>query len=136
VKNVGKQKPDIQLSPHFFKSEFTCKCGCGFSEVTVELLNFLEGLRAYMCITLGREYPITIISGCRCEAHNRAEHGKDGSRHLPPVCKAADLECHDDHERFLIIAYAIQHGVRGIGITKSRIHVDIDTKGNRAIWPF
>jgi hypothetical protein len=133
--HVGSQTHD-QLSPHFSRAEFACKCGCGFDDVDPEFVWFLEALRGYMTARLARDYPLNIISGCRCAKHNRNEGGKDTSRHLPPKSKAADIECSDERERFLLISKAIELGVRGIGITATRLHFDIDTKGNKAIWTF
>lgn len=71
------------LSPHFSRSEFACKCGCGFDTVDAELL--------VMCETIRQHYDAAVIitSGCRCEAHNVAVGGAVDSTHL--VGRAADI---------------------------------------------
>ena len=53
-------------SEYFERSEFACKCGCGFATVDVELLNVLTKVRMHF------DSPVTINSGCRCLEHNEA----------------------------------------------------------------
>lgn len=48
------------LTPHFSRSEFACKCGCGFDHISLELVSKLECLRSII------RQPIIINSGCRC----------------------------------------------------------------------
>jgi hypothetical protein len=36
------------LSAHFSRSEFACKCGCGFDDVKPDLIEALEALRAIL----------------------------------------------------------------------------------------
>ena len=71
------------LSEHFSREEMACKCGCGLDTVDAELLSLLEKIRAHF------DRPITINSGCRCEAHNRAVGGSKNSQHL--IGRAADI---------------------------------------------
>lgn len=75
---------DEQLTPHFKKSEFACKCGCGYVYVNSALLYALEAVRG----NFGGK-SVTIDSGCRCRAHNRSEGGRENSRHL--YGEAADI---------------------------------------------
>lgn len=74
------------LSQHFSRSEFECKCGqCrGYDTVDSELLNVLERLRVFY----GK--PITINSGHRCPEHNKAIGGSKNSQHL--LGRAADID--------------------------------------------
>ena len=73
-----------KLSEHFWRSEFSCKCGCGFDTVDAELIVVLEKLRLVL-----RNHPITIVSGCRCHQHNYDVDGSISSEHLRG--KAADV---------------------------------------------
>lgn len=74
------------MSDHFQESEFACNC-CGkiyYKENLPELMRRLELLRS----KLGDKV-MTILSGCRCPAHNKAIGGVEHSRHL--TCEAADV---------------------------------------------
>ena len=73
------------VSKHFSRREFACKCGCGFDSIDAETLQVLEELRDTL-----RE-PITITSGCRCAAHNKAVGGSEHSYHL--TARAVDISC-------------------------------------------
>ena len=74
----------MKLSKYFSRSEFACKCGCGFDTVDAQLLYVLTKLRA----KIGAK--IYITSGCRCINHNKKVGGKKGSYHL--VGKAVDIK--------------------------------------------
>jgi len=71
------------LSENFSKREFACKCGCGFNAVNPALVVELEKLRARF------RAPVRIMSGCRCESHNRAVGGAKNSQHV--LGNAADV---------------------------------------------
>ena len=72
-----------QLSKNFKRSEFQCKCGCGFSEVSQTLVNLLQEIRDLL------DRPIVIHSGCRCELHNKKVGGVSNSAHV--AGEAADI---------------------------------------------
>ncbi|WP_269519465.1 D-Ala-D-Ala carboxypeptidase family metallohydrolase [Alteromonas sp. BMJM2] len=105
------------IAKHFLRSEFACKCGCGFDTVDVELLDILKWLRDYF------GEPITITSGCRCVAHNAAEGGADQSFHL--FGKAADIKVRNVSARevyeALVENYTYQFGFIEYS---SWVHVD------------
>ncbi len=91
---------------YFKRSEFACKCGCGFDTVDAELLAILVNLR--------RHYgqPITIHSGCRCQKHNKAVGGVINSQHL--IGRAADVtvkKC-GPKNRIRILMHHIQRQIR------------------------
>ena len=69
---------------HFKKSEFACKCGCGFDEIDLKLVKLLEDIREHF----GGK-PLYISSGCRCAKHNKQVGGVQGSRHVQG--KASDI---------------------------------------------
>lgn len=71
------------MTKNFSKSEFNCKCGCGFNATPQELADVLQNLRD----ELGA--PITVTSASRCESHNRKVGGSEKSQHL--LGTAADI---------------------------------------------
>ena len=64
------------ISENFDREEFSCKCGCGFNTVDVQLLRVLEDTRFYW------DRPVIISSGCRCEEHNKRIGGHPNSGHM------------------------------------------------------
>lgn len=68
---------------YFKKSEFTCKCGCGMNNISIELVKVLEDIRNHF------GQPCTVTSGCRCASHNKKVGGVQGSRHV--AGKASDI---------------------------------------------
>ena len=74
---------DDNITKNFKRSEFNCKCGCGYNVVTQRLADTLQEIRDY----IGK--PIVIVSGCRCETHNRKVGGVPESAHMKG--EAADI---------------------------------------------
>ena len=72
-----------KLSKNFKRSEFQCKCGCGFAEVSQTLVNLLQEIRDHI------DRSVVVHSGCRCEAHNKAVGGVSNSAHV--AGEAADI---------------------------------------------
>ena len=70
--------------PHFQRSEFACKCGCGFDDINLRLVQILEDIRSHF-----GGNPVIITSGCRCAKHNAEVGGVQGSRHV--LGKASDF---------------------------------------------
>ena len=73
----------MKLSQHFFRSEFACKCGCGYDTVDALLLEALESVRLFF------GEPITVNSGCRCPEYNSEIGGAEKSQHKKG--RAADI---------------------------------------------
>lgn len=71
------------LSVNFSRKEFACRCGCGFDTVDAQLIEALEGVRQHF------DAPVTINSGCRCDAYNRKIGGAPNSQHR--FGRAADI---------------------------------------------
>ena len=69
---------------HFKKSEFACKCGCGFENIDLKLITLLEQIRSHF-----GDKPVHVTSGCRCANHNKNVGGVQGSRHV--LGKASDI---------------------------------------------
>jgi uncharacterized protein YcbK (DUF882 family) len=116
----------VKISEHFSRSEFACKCGCDFSAVDVELLGVLESLREHYGA------PITITSGCRCEAHNAAVGGAPKSYHVRGL--AADISVSGESPavvaEFLDGLYPDNYG---IGTYSGWVHLDV-RPGTYARW--
>ena len=120
----GKNMGDI--TPHFSRSEFVCKC-CGADGIRDELVTALERIRVFY----GR--PMVVSSGVRCEAHNAASGGKPGSAHVRGL--AADIVCASARDRMELIRIAMSQGVSRIGVGKDFVHLDIDvTLPQDVLW--
>ena len=114
-----------QISPHFKRSEFACKCGCGFDTVDVDLISVLEAVRHEF------NSPVTVNSGCRCDGHNMRIGGAADSLHR--IGKAADIVVNDidpvDVAAWLNGAYP-----KSLGIGTYRTHTHVDVRLNRERW--
>ena len=72
-------------------------------------------------------------SGYRCKACNAAAGGVKNSAHLRGF--AVDIIAGNSAERYLILHNAISMDFRRIGIAKTFIHLDVDTKLNQdVLW--
>lgn len=121
---------DYQLSANFMASEFACKCGCGFGmkpgDVDPRLVIGLQTIRRWLGV------PLTINSGCRCVARNRAVGGVENSFHIQGI--AADIIGAPIDE---IIKCAEQIPVfrnGGIGRYPKRGFVHLDVRGEKSRW--
>jgi uncharacterized protein YcbK (DUF882 family) len=114
------------LSKHFSRHEFACKCECGFDTVDAELLIILEKVRE-------RFGPVTINSACRCKDHNAKVGGKPSSQHL--LGRAADIAV--DYPSRLVFDYIdhqVLHHNSGGGLHEYPTFVHVDTRLKRARW--
>ena len=113
------------ISKHFSRYEFACKCGCGYDTVDAELITVLEDVRAYY------DRPVTINSGCRCEKHNGNIGGGKKSQHL--TGRAADIRVKGIDPavvyRYLELKYIGKYGIGGY-----REFTHIDTRRKKARW--
>jgi uncharacterized protein YcbK (DUF882 family) len=115
-----------QLTKHFKSEEFACKCGCGFDNISLELVAVLENIRdTYM-------YPVKINSGCRCCDHNKAVGGEEKSKHMQGI--AADIVV-EGYSPAKIYQYLDQKykGKYGIGEYPGWVHIDV-RRGSAARW--
>jgi uncharacterized protein YcbK (DUF882 family) len=107
------------------RKEFTCRCGCGSDTVDAELLVVLNTLREDFAA------PVNIVSGTRCEQHNKNVGGSPKSQHLKS--KAADIKVTGvplkDVYEYLTRMYPDRYG---IGLYDSFIHVDV--RQNKTRW--
>ena len=111
---------------YFKKREFTCKCGCGETAVSSELMELLDEARGLAKI------PFVINSGYRCESHPQSIKNPTSS-HIKGL--AVDIRCTDSKSRAIIIDSLGYVGFGRFGIADTFIHTDIDNKkSNPAIW--
>ncbi len=108
----------MKLSEHFDRSEFACKCGCGFATVDVELLMLLEAIRKRF------NKPVVVTSGCRCKNHNIACGGAYKSKHLEGI--ACDILVKDTPAED-VYKFVDGHAPDkcGLKLYKDRCHVDV-----------
>ena len=112
------------LSKHFNRSEFACKCGCGYDTVDAELIEYLEAIRL-------RFGPVTVTSGCRCTEHNKAVGGSKNSQHV--LGRAADIQV-KGVEPATVQAYCEDSLIpQGLGSYNSFTHIDTRSSGD-ARW--
>jgi len=115
------------LSEHFDRKEFRCKCGCGQDTVDAELIRVLEDLRR--CLM---DRPITINSGCRCKVYNALVGGSPKSQHL--LGKAADIQVKGIDPSVVADCLEDKYPDRyGIGRYISFTHIDV-RGGGPARW--
>lgn len=122
----------MKVSNHFIRSEFACKCGCGFDSADKLLVEVLEGLRSHFVNKYPkRKIAIIITSGNRCKKHNKQEGGSEKSYHVRGL--AVDFRIKNVHEdevvQFLEIAYPSKFG---IGQYTNRTHLDV--RNSLARW--
>lgn len=109
------------LSKHFSRAEFRCKCGkCGLDTVDAELLKLCEEVREFV------GGPVGITSGHRCYSHNKRVGGATNSQHR--WGRAADLSVADTEAVFTMLSrkYPSQYG---IGCYPKQGFVHVDTRG-------
>lgn len=109
---------------YFARSEFACKCGCGFATVDVELLEVLEDLREFFGV------PVTINSGCRCSKHNADVGGEPNSKHMQGI--ASDVTVKNTLPvkvyTYLDTKYPDKYG---LGLYKGWVHIDVRPSKSR-----
>jgi uncharacterized protein YcbK (DUF882 family) len=110
-------------SKYFKRSEFACKCGCGFDTVDYALVCALDAIREHF------GQPVTITSGCRCSTWNKAQGGVTGSQHVRG--RAADIVVKDVHPAD-VAEFANTLNLGGIGVYPDFTH--IDTRHGRYRW--
>jgi uncharacterized protein YcbK (DUF882 family) len=126
------------ITEHFSKHEFTCKCGYGLMNVKGRLLVTLEAIRTAI------DGPVNIECGCRCASHNKAVGGVDGSAYL--TGEAADIwvDRLSNRELGLVIKSLHKKGKLPYlrycylikGSTDTRVHVGVDEKLRSGVFGF
>ena len=121
-----KNQNNMKLK-HFKKTEFTCKCGCGETVISDDLLYMLDKAREFA------KKPFKINSGYRCKNHPESKKNPTSS-HIKGL--AVDIECKDSNTRAIMMDALVYADFERIGLHKSFIHVDIDVvdKVSPVIW--
>lgn len=113
-----------QLTENFARSEFACKCECGFDTVDIATAQLVQGMRD----VIGS--PIIVNSGCRCPSHNEAVDGEPDSQHL--YGRAADIRA-PGVEMKVLAEIAENLRATGVGLYDGWVHVDTRT-GPKVFW--
>ena len=116
----------------YFKDEdFKCKCsanngaGCGM-DVTDEVKEMADKIRATAGI------PLSVNSGARCKAHNKAIRASETSSHTLGL--AVDFKCSESFPRYKLIKALMELGITRIGLHKAFIHFDLDKSKASSVW--
>ena len=112
---------------YFKRSEFTCKCGCGETVISDELLQSLDKAREFAKI------PFVISSGYRCKNHPESKKNPTSS-HIKGL--AVDIKCEGSNTRAVMMDALVFADFERFGLHESFIHVDIDVfdKPSPVIW--
>lgn len=113
------------ISENFSRSEFACKCLCGFAVVDVDLIKVLETVRSHF------KRPVKINSACRCNEHNERVGGSQGSKHKLGI--AADIVVKDvkPYDVYLFLDGHMPNSY-GIGFYQTFTHIDV--RKTKARW--
>lgn len=115
----------MRISKHFKRSEFACRCGCGFDTVDVETLDVLETVRDMFGV-------IRVNSACRCSAYNMKVGGASRSQHI--YGRAADIESANVAPGVVFSFLTTNYPGRfGFGLYSNFIHIDTRS-GDPARW--
>ena len=104
---------------NFKLSEFRCKCrraSCDAVPMDPSFIAMLEKIREAFGL------PMIVTSGVRCAYWNEQMGGAPKSTHLKGI--AADIKAVSPQVRDKLIKLAEAHGVGGIGIAKTFVHLD------------
>lgn len=127
----GISTNDGNLTKNFSRSEFACKCGCGFDDVAPELAEMCQTIRDAL------NQPVRINSGCRCTAHNAKVGGVANSTHTQG--KAADLSCAAGADRLFETVKSLHESGRLPALSyclkyPSFVHIDCGEKKRSKIF--
>ena len=112
-----------RLSANFTRAEFACKCGCGFDDIDLHLVDLLQQVRDFF------DAPVAVTSGCRCEVRNKFVGGSPRSQHL--YGKAADFIVRNVPPS-VVREYCETLNPGGLGYYATFIHMDV--RAGRARW--
>ncbi|TAN51931.1 MAG: serine/threonine protein kinase [Methylococcaceae bacterium] len=113
------------ISANFNRSEFACHCGCGFDDVSMDLVYLLEETKTHF------NSPIHITSGCRCEKQNNKVGGKQNSKHL--AGEAADIQIANATPAAVATYFELRFpNSHGIGRYTTWTHIDV--RDQKARW--
>lgn len=115
-----------RYSDHFTKKELACKC-CGEpGPIDMALIEALEVLRRLAGC------PLIVTSGYRCQKHNSEVGGAKDSQHTKGT--AADIKALGVTPLELFALAAQIPAIKGIGLYKGWVHIDVRKARERAVW--
>jgi len=107
------------ITRNFSRKEFACKCGCGFDDINICVVNRLQVVRDIL------QVPIIINSGCRCKSYNHKVGGKPLSLHMEG--EAIDWTV-EPEEKFMFAGKMLSGWSGGFHQYSNFIHTDIGRK--------
>ena len=112
------------LTTNISRSEFACKCNCGFDTVDIALAEALQD-----CVDHFGHCYILITGPNRCEKHNNSVGGALNSQHI--YGRAADFRIFDVKTRTQVSPVEVYDymdkaykGKYGLGLYSNRVHFD------------
>jgi zinc D-Ala-D-Ala carboxypeptidase len=102
------------ILPNFKRSEFTCKCGCGFAPMDASFMWKLQSIRT------AHTKPMYISSGYRCPSHNKTASSTGLTGPHTTGC-AADILCSGSNATS-ILRFAVGEGMTGFGLKQKGPH--------------
>ena len=117
----------MKLTENFNSEEFDCKCGKCRMEINPLFVIKLQRARNIANL------PFKILSGCRCEEHNKKVGGVKNSAHVKSL--AADIEVNPKTKEIILSALRKAGFIR-IGIADSFLHCDIDKDLPQTEWKY
>jgi uncharacterized protein YcbK (DUF882 family) len=113
------------LSAHFCKSEFACRC-CGELKIKMRLIDGLEKLR-----TLAGK-AIVIHDGYRCLAHNQQVGGVTDSEHTQGMAADVEIPGLSLQEMYELALQVPEFAHGGVGVYDGGfVHVDVRLHASR-----
>lgn len=103
---------------HFKRSEFACKCGCGFKTVDIDIIEILIRVRTTY------QEKVFITSGCRCHKHNVAIKGARNSYHKQGIAVDIQMETIAP-ERLYNYLDGLLDGTGGLILHDTFVHLDM-----------
>jgi zinc D-Ala-D-Ala carboxypeptidase len=119
------------LSANFSRIEFACKCGratCKGVEIQRSIVDALQQLRDALGLR------VSIVSGVRCKAHNKAIGGAPNSQHVLGIAADIHVERITPEKLYAIVDAIPAFRNGGVGYGFGRFHVD--TRAGRARWRY
>jgi uncharacterized protein YcbK (DUF882 family) len=106
------------LSKHFSRSEFACKCGkCEPIAVDYKLVQILEMVRTHF------DAAVIITSGYRCPKHNKKVKGARASKHMLGIAADIKVSGVEPIDVYSAIDAAYPNDL-GLKVYSSWVHVD------------
>jgi uncharacterized protein YcbK (DUF882 family) len=114
------------LSQHFSRKEFECRC-CGRLQLDSHLIEGLEVLRVLAGV------PVVVNAGYRCPRHNQEVGGVPNSEHTRGLAADIRLPGLSLQQMYELATQVAQFAEGGIGVYDGDfLHVDV--RGHRARW--